>query len=506
MTDRMLDGNSAPDWSPPLSAMLLSVAEMYRADQGAVAAGVASLDLMEAAGVAVAAEIQRRWASRSVIILCGPGNNGGDGFVVARLLRAAGWPVRLALLGDAVSLRGDARTNAERWDGPVETLAPSVLDGAELVVDAVFGAGLARDIDGVVLETLRAIGARPVVAVDVPSGVDGDNGAVLGHAPRASVTVTFCRRKPGHLLLPGRALCGAVVVADIGIPDAVVADIAPARAANAPVLWRDRYPWPSLADHKYRRGHAVVAGGRNMTGAARMAALAAQRAGAGMVSVVVPVEAEIVYKIAMTTVLVHSFRDTRMFGDFVAEPRVSACLVGPGNEVNGGTRERALAALRTGKPVVLDADALSVFETGPALLFEAIQGPCVLTPHDGEFARLFGRGGDKLQRTRRAARRSGAVVVLKGADTVIAAPDGRVVINDNAPPDLATGGSGDVLAGIIVGLLAQRMDVFDAACAAVWIHGDAATRFGPGLVADDLIDTLPSVLRWLKHENEEEQA
>ncbi len=494
------------DWPRPGSAALLSVAEMYRADQGALEAGIAGLDLMEAAGAAVATEIQNRWTLRPVTVLCGPGNNGGDGFVAARLLREAGWPVRVALLGAEESLRGDARTNAARWEGPVEALSPGVLDGAEVVVDALFGAGLARDIDGVALETLTAAGALPVVAVDMPSGVHGDSGAVLGYAPRACLTVTFCCRKPGHLLLPGRALCGAVVVADIGIPDAVLADIAPAQAVNAPALWRGRYPWPDLADHKYRRGHAVVTGGPNMTGAARMAALAAQRSGAGMVSLAVPVASKIVYKIAMTTVLVHPFRDTKMFQEFVSEPRVSACLVGPGNEVDGGTRERALAALRTGKPVVLDADALSVFEPAAALLFEAILGPCVLTPHDGEFRRLFESGGDKLERTRRAAQRSGAVIVLKGADTVIAAPDGCAVINDNAPPDLATGGSGDVLAGIIVGLLAQGMDAFDAACAAVWMHGDAATRFGPGLVADDLIDVLPSVLRWLKDANEEEKT
>ena len=504
MNGGLPEEDAALDWSPPLSAMLLSVAQMYRVDQGAVTAGIASLDLMEAAGAAVATEIRDRWTSRPIAILCGPGNNGGDGFVIARLLRAAGWPARLALLGNAASLPGDAQANAARWEGPTEVLAPAVLDGAELVVDALFGAGLARDIDGVVLETLTAIGTRPVVAVDVPSGVHGDSGAVMGYAPQARLTVTFCRRKPGHLLLPGRALCGAIVVADIGVPDALLADIAPAQVANVPALWRENYPGPELGGHKYRRGHAVVTGGRNMTGAARMAARAAQRAGAGMVSVAVPMESEIVYKIAMTTVVVQPFRDINIYSDFVAGPRVSACLVGPGNEVNGGTRERALAALRTGKPVVLDADAISVFEPSPDLLFETIRGPCVMTPHDGEFARLFGSGGDKLHRTRRAARRSGAVIVLKGADTVIAAPDGRAVINDNAPPDLATGGSGDVLAGIIVGLLAQRMDAFDAACAAVWMHGDAATRFGPGLVADDLIDQLPCVLRWLKRENEKE--
>lgn len=504
MNGGLPEEDTALDWSPPHSTVLLSVAQMYRADQGAATAGIASLDLMEAAGAAVATEIQNRWTSRSVAILCGPGNNGGDGFVVARLLQDAGWPVRVALLGNAASLPGDAGVNAVRWDGPIEVLTPAALDGADLVVDALFGAGLARDIDGIVLETLTAIGTRPVIAVDVPSGVHGDSGAVMGHAPQARVTVTFCRRKPGHLLLPGRALCGAIVVADIGIPDAVLADITPAQVVNAPALWRENYPWPKLGDHKYRRGHAVVTGGRNMTGAARMAARAAQRAGAGMVTIVVPAESEIIYKIAMTTVVVQPFLDTNIYRDFVGGPRVSACLVGPGNEVIGATRERALAALRTGKPVVLDADAISVFELSPDLLFETIQGPCVMTPHDGEFARLFGSGGDKLQRTRRAAGRSGAVIVLKGADTVIAAPDGRAVINDNAPPDLATGGSGDVLAGIIVGLLAQGMDAFDAACAAVWMHGDAATRFGPGLVADDLIDQLPRVLRWLKRENKKE--
>jgi len=482
--------------------ILLSVDQMYRADEAAIRGGISGETLMENAGAAVAAAVRDRWQPCRVTVLCGPGNNGADGFVVARLLAEAGWTVRLALLGDLEALKGDAKSHATRWTGEVEPLSPTSLDGAELIVDGLFGAGLARDIEGIARETLSAIGKRPVVAIDVPSGVHGDTGAIMGFAPRAALTVTFFRRKPGHLLLPGRAYCGEVQIADIGIPDTVLAEIEPQQSANDPAGWLPRFPWPRLEDHKYSRGHAVITGGRHMTGAARLAALAAQRVGAGLVTTLVPFEAFVVYKIALTSVVVQSFRDTRGFAEQIGEPRVSACLVGPGNEVSGGTRERALAALRTGKPTVLDADALTVFEDAHDLFCESITGPCVLTPHDGEFARLFDTEGDKLTRVRNAAKKSGAVVVLKGADTVIAAPDGRAVINDNAPPDLATGGSGDVLAGFVTGLLAQGQEAFEAACAAVWLHGAAARTFGPGLVADDLIETLPQILRQLKSREE----
>lgn len=481
---------------------LLSVDEMYQADAAAIRGGISGETLMENAGASIVAAIRSRWQPRRATILCGPGNNGGDGFVVARLLTEAGWTIRLALLGDLEDLKGDAKSHAARWSGEVEALSPASLEGAELVVDALFGAGLARDIDGVARETIEAIGKRPVVAVDVPSGVHGDTGAIMGHAPRAALTVTFFRRKPGHLLMPGRAYCGEVEVADIGIPDAILAEVQPRQGANDPMAWLTSFPWPRLEDHKYSRGHAVIAGGRHMTGAARLAAQAAQRVGAGLVTALVPFEAFVVYKITLTSVIVRSFRDTRSFSEQIGEPRVSACLVGPGNEVSGGTRERALAALRTGKPTVLDADALTVFEDAPDLFCDSIKGPCVLTPHDGEFSRLFDTEGDKLTRVRRAAVKSGAVVVLKGADTVIAAPDGRAIINDNAPPDLATGGSGDVLAGLVAGLLAQGQEAFEAACAAVWLHGAAAQAFGPGLVADDLIEMLPQVLRQLKSREE----
>ena len=477
---------------------LLTVAEMYAADKAAMAGGVAGEALMEAAGIAVADAVLALGSSRPVAVLCGPGNNGGDGFVAARHLKAAGWPVRLGLLGDRAALKGDAKINAERWDGGVEPLSPTVLEGAAVVVDALFGAGLARAIDGVARDTIAAIGDRHCIAVDVPSGVHGDSGEVLGIAPRAHTTVTFFRRKPGHVLLPGRIHCGTVRVVDIGIPAGVLDAIRPQQAANAPALWAAAFPWPALDQHKYSRGHAVISGGPQMTGAARLAARAAQRVGAGMVTVVAPADNVVVYKVALEGVIVHGLRDTASYAELIEDPRVTACLIGPGNGITPMTREQTLAALRAKKSVVLDADALTVFEETRDLLFSAIDGPCLLTPHEGEFRRLFDATGDKLTRARAAAKASGAVVLLKGADTVIAAPDGRAVVNENAPAELATAGAGDVLAGLAVGLAAQGMEMFDAACAAAWLHGAAAQDVGLGLIAADLPDRLPSVLRALR--------
>jgi NAD(P)H-hydrate epimerase len=484
-----------------MSGELLTVEQMYAADRAAMAGGVSGETLMEAAGQAVARAIRARWSPCPVAVLCGPGNNGGDGFVVARHLAAAGWAVTLALLGDMERLKGDAAVMAGRWDGPVEALDPAVLDGAELVVDGLFGAGLGRPVEGAARAVIEAVAARRLdcVAIDVPSGVHGDSGEVLGAAAPARLTVTFFRRKPGHVLLPGRALCGETVVADIGIPDAVLDAIAPAQFANQPALWRDRFPWPSPEDHKYRRGHAVVVGGAMAsTGAARLAARAALRAGAGLVTVACPPGALMVYATALEAVMTRAVADDEAFAALLDDPRKNAVLVGPGNGVTGTTKRRVLAALETGKACVLDADALTVFQDDPDELFAAIHGPCVLTPHDGEFARLFDVDGHKLARARAASTRAGAVVLLKGGDTVIAAPDGRAAITENAPPDLATAGAGDVLAGMVLALVAQSMDGFDAACAAAWLHGDAAARFGLGLIAEDLSETLPASLAALK--------
>jgi NAD(P)H-hydrate epimerase len=469
---------------------------MEEADRLTAAAGTPGITLMQNAGAAVAREITGRWPAQPVAVLCGPGNNGGDGFVVANVLAAAGWPVRVGLLGSLERLRGDALHHAARWHGAVEPLGPRILEGALLVVDALFGSGLARPLGADVLPTLEAVAARaiPVIAVDVPSGLEGDTGASRG-AIQAAVTVTFTRKKPGHLLLPGRELCGTTVLADIGTTASVLEHIAVDTFENDPALWRHQLPQMKSSGNKYSRGHALLCGGYPTTGAARMAARGAARAGAGLTTIAVPKDALPVYAAALTSIMVRPLAGTGDLDKLLTDARFSALLIGPGAGISEATREHALAMLGTGRPVLLDADAISVFAKDPPALFAAIRGPCVLTPHEGEFARLFEVAGDKLSRARAAARSSGAVIVLKGADTVIAAPDGRAVINSNAPSTLATAGSGDVLGGMILGLLAQGMDAFPAAAAGVWLHGEAARDFGPGLLAEDLPDLLPGVLR-----------
>ena len=500
----------------------LTVGQMAQADAATIQAGTPGLTLMQAAGEAVVRALVQRWSPRETVVLCGPGNNGGDGFVVATRLRQLGWPVRVASLVEPAGMKGDALLAAQAWlnasgeaAAACEPLVPACLDGAQLVVDALFGAGLARALDGAAAEVLLRAHSRglPIVAVDVPSGVWGDSGEATGAVP-AQLTVTFFRLKPGHALMPGRALCGDLVVADIGIRDNVLPALKAQVFDNQPELWRDVWPPVDVAGHKYHRGHALIWGGPEMTGAARLAARACARVGAGLTTVCTPRKAWPVYAAALECVMVHPLDGEAAASwqvgleGLLEDDRLSALLMGPG--ALGGTnaagiRGLVLTMLASGRPVVLDADAISAFHEDPSLLFAAIKGhsrPVVLTPHGGEFARLFKAAevqaaGSKLARTRAAARLSGAVVLFKGADTVVAAPDGRAAINRHAPPTLATAGAGDVLAGLIVGLLAQGMPAWQAACAAAWLHGDAAQGFGPGLIADDLPGLVPGALQRL---------
>ncbi|HEX3846020.1 MAG TPA: NAD(P)H-hydrate dehydratase [Steroidobacteraceae bacterium] len=482
----------------PSRLALVTVAQMGAADAAAVARGTAGTTLMHNAGMAVVREIARRWSARPTLVLCGPGNNGGDGFVVAAELGRMGWPVRVALLGERGRLHGDAAFHAARWTGALEPAAPAAIGTAGLVVDALFGSGLNRPLAPEAAATLaEAVRRRvPIVAVDVPSGVMGDSGASVG-AVASRCTVTFARKKPAHVLMPGRALCGEVTVADIGIPDEVFATLPISAYENHPSLWGDSMPRLDQAGNKYSRGHALLYGGYPVTGAARMAARAAARVGAGLTTIAVPSEAFAVYASALLSIMVRPLAGRGRFGELLSDRRFTACLIGPGAGVDDATRDSALAILRAGRPVVLDADAISVFAGRLSALGESVKGPCVMTPHEGEFARVFSASGDKLTRARAAAHESGAVLVLKGADTVIAAPDGRAIVNTHAPATLATAGSGDVLGGLILGLLAQGMDAFDAAAAGVWVHGAAAADFGPGLIAEDLPELVPAVLRRL---------
>jgi NAD(P)H-hydrate epimerase len=479
---------------------LLTPAQMGEADRAAEAAGVQGAAMMEAAGGAVAVAIGARWPMRPVTVLCGPGNNGGDGFVVARHLDAAGWPVKVALLAAREKLSGDAARAASQWTGDIVPFRPDSLDGAGLIVDAVFGAGLSRPLDGKAQILVEAMTSRkaPICAVDVPSGLDGASGMVRGAAAPADLTVTFFRKKPGHLLYPGRALCGDIVVADIGTPISVLDAIAPNTWENGPGLWLDGYPWPEPESYKYKRGEVLVLGGEAITGASRMTVLAASRAGAGMVTLAAPRGVWSIYATSLINAIVHSFEGASGWQALLGDQRRNVIAIGPGAGVGAPTRQYVVDALATKRATVLDADALTSFAEAPEDLFGAIDGPCVMTPHAGEFMRLFHFEGDKLTRTRAAARQSGAVVLLKGPDTVIAAPDGRAIINANAPAQLATGGTGDVLTGFIAALLAQGMAPFEAAAAGVWLHGAAAAEFGLGLVAQDLPDALPRVLQKLR--------
>jgi len=471
---------------------LLTSAEMGRADAFAVAHGVPSLVLMENAGRAVADAIAARFKPCAVTVLCGPGNNGGDGFVAARLLDESGFIVRVAHDADP---KGDAAAMSERWKGTRVALEPQALDGARLVVDALFGAGLARPLEGAYAQVVKALNDLPVIAVDIPSGVSGDTGQPLGAVyVKAALTVTFFRKKPGHLLLPGRALCGETLVADIGIP---------AQAANtqlhenSPALWQ--FPWPKPEGHKYSRGHCVVVSGpAHATGAARLAARAALRVGAGLVSVASPPDAVAVNAAHLTAIMIKPFEGAAGLAGLLTDKRQNAVVLGPGLSVGPQTRGLVAAALKSGAAAVLDADAITSFQDGPESLFTLLDDKCVLTPHEGEFERLFpgllDQSASRLEAARAASARALCVVLLKGADTIIAAPSGKAAINANGPPSLATAGAGDVLAGLIAGLLAQGMAAFDAACAGAWLHGEAARHFGPGLIAEDLPEMLPAVL------------
>jgi ADP-dependent NAD(P)H-hydrate dehydratase / NAD(P)H-hydrate epimerase len=488
---------------------LLTPEQMSACDRFTIAGGVPGIVLMEKAGRAVADAVARHPLGTRVTAVCGPGNNGGDGFIAARVLAERGYPVQVLLLGEPAALRGDAAEALLRWGRAIEAAEPEALAGAGVIIDAVFGAGLNRAVDGAaraMIEAMNASGA-PIIAVDLPSGINGASGAVMGVAIKATESITFFRRKVGHVLLPGRLHAGAVRVADIGIRDGVLEQVQVQTSANSPALWGRAFPIPQLDGHKYSRGHAVVVSGDvSFTGAARLAARAALRAGAGLVTLASPRAALAVNAAASLAVMVRAVDGAGELTALLADERLNVVALGPGLGVGEGTRALVVAALDGAHAVVLDADALTSFQDDPDGLFRAIaarERPVVLTPHGGEFTRLFGKqsqvtqSSSKLDQALAAAKASGATVLLKGPDTVIAAPDGRAAINENAPPWLATAGAGDVLAGIITGLLAQRMPSFEAACAGAWLHGEAGKAAGPGLIAEDLSEAFPAVYRRL---------
>jgi ADP-dependent NAD(P)H-hydrate dehydratase / NAD(P)H-hydrate epimerase len=476
---------------------ILTPEQMYQAD---AMCGVPSLKLMENAGAAIVKEIVSRFKPCHVAIICGPGNNGGDGFVVARLLAKRKWRVTVFLVGERAKLKGDAAAMAAKWKGKIGSFADFSASiggrsGYRLIVDAIYGAGLNRDFPGELADGIHGAGI-PVVSIDVPSGVDGLTGQQRHSSVIANLTVTFFRKKPAHVLEPGRRLCGEVVVADIGLADAV--------ADELPIwLWENMKPdLPVIHTefHKYRRGHALIWSGPEFTtGAARLAAMAAARSGAGLTSIAGPSEALRIHAQHVTSIMLKPVDTLENLRALLTDNRISTLCIGPAAGVSDHVRKVVMRMLKSGRDLVLDADVFTVFQDATDCLFAAIKNDLsrtvVMTPHEGEFSCLFSGLSDqpnsKVERARQAAALSGAIIVLKGPDTVIAHPNGVAKVNTNAPAKLATAGSGDVLAGIITGLLAQGMDPFNAACAAVWLHGDAAHR-NPRrtIIAEDLIDGL----------------
>jgi ADP-dependent NAD(P)H-hydrate dehydratase / NAD(P)H-hydrate epimerase len=492
---------------------VLTTAEMERADRLTIAAGTPGFALMLSAGQAVAEAAMALVEQGPILVVAGPGNNGGDGFVAAAELAARGREVSVVLLCERDSLQGDAALAARGWKFPVLPFNPQAIGKPALIIDALFGAGLNRTVTGEPLDVIEAINANgaPVLAVDLPSGINGTSGAVMGVAVQATETMTFFRRKPAHLLLPGRIHCGRVRVADIGIDPAVLSENQPRTYENVSQTWRGAFPVPKIDGHKYSRGHVIaVSGDMAATGAARMSARGALRAGAGLVTLATPRDALAINATALTAVMVRPIDTVVEFAELLTDRRLDTCVIGPGAGIGERTRDFVLTALSAKRGLVLDADALTSFADAPEHLFDAIKASddpqVVLTPHEGEFPRIFSDISNKhplrskLERVRAAAERSGAVVLLKGPDTVVAAPDGRATIAANAPPWLATAGAGDVLSGMIAGLLAQGVAAFEAASIAVWMHGEAAREAGPGLIAEDLPETLPAVFRRLYDE------
>lgn len=473
---------------------------MARIDAAAEASGLSITSLMERAGQAVAACALRNYPqAHRYAVLCGTGNNGGDGFVAARALREAGANVAVFMFGDVAKLKGAARQAYDAWvdgqeDASCRTLAAFTPGIGDVVIDGIFGAGLVRDVPPEVAALIDAVrrAGTPVVAIDLPSGLCGRRGVPLGAAFKAKHTVTFVAKKPGHVLMPGRELCGTLEVFDIGIPRRIVEAHAGALWENCADLWQSHVTHDDVETHKFKRGHLTVfAGPSHSTGAARMTATSGLRAGAGIVTIAAPQEAIPVLSATLTAVMVAPIDDQEALTKWADDKRHGTYVLGPG--FGDLEKARQFASILKDRALVLDADGITAFKDDTNTLFSLFAGdaPRIMTPHEGEFARLFpdihADGTlSKIEKAQSAARCSNAVIIYKGADTVIAAPDGRAVVNTNAPSSLATAGSGDVLAGICGGFLAQQVPAFEAAAAAVWLHGEMARRLGPGLIAEDL--------------------
>jgi len=501
--------------------LLLSNQQVRNADKLTIESGISGFELLSAAGRQVYEVVsQLATASDRILVACGSGNNGGDGLIAAALLLEAGFDVSVVLSSPPETVTGDARLALNALGQPVSSLADSTVDNYSIILDAILGSGIDRPVRDDLARWIALVNNSNalIVSVDIPTGICSDSGVVMGTAVAAQHTVTFFRKKTGHVLYPGRQHCGQIHLRQIGIDDSVLDQLQPRCFENGTALWQASLPQPSWNSHKYTRGHVVVATGDALsTGAARLAARAALRAGAGLVTLACPSSAVSVVASHVSCEMLETADTAAEFKAILEDERISAVVVGPGLGIGSATQELVQAALRSTASVVLDADALTSFENCEADLFQLIsesKNEVVLTPHFGEFKRLFGgcirsettqaTGSgkqlvvdNKITMSIEAARISGATVVHKGPDTVIATPSSLCVINTNAPPWLSTAGSGDVLAGTIAGYLAQGVTGFKAASIGCWMHAEAASVFGPGLIASDIAARYPQIINRL---------
>lgn len=484
---------------------LLTPDQMSRADALTIERGIAGIELMQNAGDVVFTALHEHFPNaHRILIVAGIGNNGGDGFVLANTLLRENYNVTVAILGDEEKITGDARLAYDDMSKGIPITAHPNFNDFDLIVDAIFGTGLKRKIEGNYVQAFDAINTSPahVLSIDLPSGVDGQTGEVLPCAIKADVTATFFRYKPGHFLYPGRKLCGEIVSGQIGIPDQILSEISPTLFLNTPKLWFNQYPIIDETGHKYGRGHTLaISGGLDKSGAARLMAKAALRMGSGLVTIACPMETMPIHATCADAIMITKMDTDRELEDVLTDKRINTVCVGPGLNPNAQTRNLVKILLQSNRSIVLDAGALTAFSEQPEELFDVIKArtsSTILTPHDGEFVRLFPLlklNGDKVSKAKSAAEKCGATIVLKGADTVIANGLNLAAISNNAPPWLATAGSGDVLCGLIAGLLAQGMSEFEAACAGVWFHGEAGTEAGPGMISSDLEYGVRSVIK-----------
>jgi len=481
---------------------LMTAEQMKKADLKAIADGIPAIELIDTAARGLAKIIEDNFPPAPILFLNGPGNNGADGFIAADYLKKAGWDVRCACTVKRAELKNDAKVSVERWQGDIEPLNSNLgLKNAAIVVDCIYGTGYSGVLPPEIVTLFDKIRMRKlqVVAADVPSGMNATTGITSPGALKPDVTVAFCRKKIAHVIMPSKEFCGKVRVADVQIPDATIAASGGTVFENDPALWLKDFPIPGPNTHKFERGHVVVYGGSEKTGAARLGAAAAQRAGAGLVSIATRPDAKQIYEMFRASIMTDSWTTAEEFRALLRDERKNAVLIGPGAGADDALRDAVRATLDFNKAAVLDADVFTAFKDNAKELFTRLSPDRhVLTPHEGEFERLFGTlDGNKLERAVKAAKLSNAVIVLKGSDTIIAAPDGTAVINTNAPSTLATAGSGDVLAGLITGLMAQGMKPFMAAAAGVWLHSETARNLGLGMASEDIITYTPQTLNRL---------